>query len=101
MQDQRTGEGRHSVQRISIRGRGLDAAFLDFAAERARRFSLDGWAALPRAGEMTIVAAGPLALIDMLEVACMLGPIGALVEAVEREEEREDGAVGAGFRIVS
>lgn len=74
------------IARLTIRGRALDRSFLDFAAHRARRFSLAGWAALGD-NELTIVVKGQSALIDMMEVACMLGPIEALVDDIERTEQ--------------
>ena len=93
-------DGRHCVARLTIRGRALDASFLDFVADRARRFSLDGWTARPRAGEISILAAGPNALIDMLEVACMLGPVQALVDEIERRDEAPFDTLAKGFAVI-
>ena len=89
----------HAV-RLTIRGRSLGTSYLSFAAERAHRFSLNGWAALSNPDEVTIVACGPAALIDMLEVACMLGPIEALVHEIERVELPPSCLDSAGFTIV-
>ena len=64
-------------------GRNLGAGYLDFVADRARRFSLDGYARAEGGETVHVVLRGPEALIDMLEVACLLGPADCLVEAVE------------------
>jgi acylphosphatase len=101
MHDDLMEDGRHCIASLTIRGRAFDASFLEFVADRARRFSLDGWTARPRADEIRIVAAGPNALIDMLEVACMLGPVEALVDEIVRQDEAA-GEVAAGrFEIVA
>lgn len=68
--------------RLVFAGRGLDRGFLDFLAERADLLSLDGWGRLTSANEVEAVLFGPAALVDMLEVACLLGPVSALVEDV-------------------
>ena len=93
-------DGRHCVATLTIRGRAFDASFLDFVADRARRFSLDGWTARPGADEIRIVAAGPNALIDMLEVACMLGPVEALVDEIVRDDEAAVEVAAGRFEIV-
>lgn len=72
------------VVRIVLAGRGLDEDFVDFVLDRAHRFSLRGTVAL-EGGEIRILAEGPAALIDMMEVACMLGPVQCLVDDVRRE----------------
>ena len=82
-----------------IRGRSLEKSFLAFVAEKARRLSLDGWAALPRTDEITVVVSGPEALVDMLEVACMLGPLDAFVDAIDRVELPESFSPSAGFTV--
>ena len=84
---------------LTIRGRALDRSFLTFVAEKAQRLSLNGWAAVPRTDEITIVVSGPEALVDMLEVACMLGPIDALVDAIDRVTLAEPPATPVGFSI--
>lgn len=72
------------VVRIVLAGRGLDEDFVDFVLDRAHRFSLRGTVALED-GEIRVVAGGPAALIDMLEVACMLGPVQCLVDEIRRD----------------
>lgn len=64
-------------------GTNLGQAYLDFVADRARRFSLDGHAHAEGGRFVHVVLRGPEALVDMLEVACLLGPVECLVEAVE------------------
>ena len=92
------GQSSIAVQ-LTMRGHGLDGSFLSFAADKARRLSLAGWAALPSEGEMTVVVSGPAALIDMLEVACMLGPVDVFVDGIERVHLPEPCSSPAGFTI--
>ena len=88
--------GRPVVMRFAIAGRMEVAGFLAFVAERAGWLNISGWVA-PAAHGVTLVAAGPEALVGALEMACTLGPLDALVERVDGVEEI--GAVGAGFEV--
>lgn len=74
--------GRWTAVELVFSGHGLGPAFLEFVADRARRFSLDGWAEMTGAGAVAVTLCGPDALIDMLEVACLLGPVDCLVDDV-------------------
>lgn len=78
--------GRWTAAELVFSGRNLGPAFLDFVEDRARRFSLDGWAAPTGRGDVAVTLRGPDALIDMLEIACLLGPIDCLVEGVTVRE---------------
>lgn len=69
--------------RLVFSGRGLDDGFLDFLSDRARRFGLKGHARLTSPEEVVALLEGPLPLIDMLEVACLLGPVTCIVDTVE------------------
>lgn len=73
-------EDRIIATRLVVRGRGLGARYGHFAEERLRRYGLEGGV---EAGHerAEIVARGPAALVDMLEVACLLGPAESLVES--------------------
>lgn len=44
---------------------------------------------------MTIVVAGPPALVDAMEMACSLGPIDVLVERIERSAHPMDRSPGS------
>jgi acylphosphatase len=83
--------------RYAISGRMNVPDFLDFVAERAGWLDISGWVAANNARSVTLVAAGPEALVGALEMACTLGPLNALVEAIEGVEEVD--AVAPGFEI--
>jgi acylphosphatase len=83
--------------RYAIAGRLDVPAYLGFIAERARWLDLSGWAAANPDGTVTLVAAGPEALVGALEMAATLGPLTALVETIEAAEE--PAPVGAGFQL--
>jgi acylphosphatase len=90
--------GETTCVRYSISGRLDAASYLDFVAERAAWFGVSGWAAA--ANDMvsvTLVAAGPEAMVGALEMACTLGPLNALIERMDSVEERAP--VAAGFEI--
>jgi hypothetical protein len=59
------------------------AAFAAFAEARIRRLSLRGaWRIV---GETVVCrVTGPADLVDMFEMACLIGPAGCLVTAVDR-----------------
>jgi acylphosphatase len=75
----------------------FDAGYLRFVAGRANWLSLSGWAMSPAPGRAEIVASGPEALVGALEMACVLGPLDALVETLETEPSAE--AVPPGFAV--
>ncbi len=83
--------------RFDIEGRMNVAAYLNFIAERAHWFGIAGWAAANGARSVTLVAAGPEAMVGALEMACTLGPLDALVERIDAVTET--GSVGNGFEI--
>ncbi len=88
--------GRPVCVRYAIAGRMDVPAYLAFVAERAQWLDLSGWAAAD-AGGVTLVAAGPEALVGALEMACTLGPLDALVTDIVGVDSAE--AVGAGFTL--
>ena len=92
-------DSRQGAIRLVFRGRGLDRAFLEFTADRARRLALSGWAEEGCSGEVTVVVSGPIALADALEMACMLGPLHCLVDVVERSDEPPHSVRRPGFLI--
>jgi acylphosphatase len=83
--------------RFVLRGKLNGSTFLAFAADRAAWLAIDGWARLTAPEEVTIVAAGPEAMVGAFEMALMLGPLDALVSAFDSFYEA--GAVGQGFAI--
>ncbi len=85
------------VQRFVIRGDLTPADYLGFAANRAAWLDIRGWAAEDGDG-ITVVAAGPEAMVGAFEMALMLGPLTAIVRDFATFDEREP--VGAGFRLV-
>lgn len=76
------------VVRMKVTG-DLGSRFLEFVANRAQWLSLAGWAECPSDGHATIVAAGPEALVGALEMACMLGPIDAVVHTLDAADESQ------------
>lgn len=88
--------GRPVAIRFAIAGRMHVGEYLDFVAERAGWLDISGWVA-PADGGVTLVAAGPEALVGALEMACTLGPLDALIERVDGVEER--GLVARGFEV--
>lgn len=83
-------------RRYAISGRMEVASYLDFVAERARWLDIRGWVSADGA-DVTLVAAGPEALVGALEMACTLGPLDALVETIDAVDEA--GPVGNGFQV--
>lgn len=90
--------GRRVCRRFTIAGRLDMAAYLAFIEERALWFGIDGWAAADDEKRVTLVAAGPEAMVGALEMACTLGPLSALVEEIATVVEAS--SVKAGFEIV-
>jgi hypothetical protein len=85
--------------RLVFSGRGLGAGFLEFVADRAAKLSLDGSGSLTGpTTEATVLVSGSPALVDMLEVAYLLGPADCLVEDVSSERV-EDVRIESGFHL--
>ena len=89
---------RRVSRRFAIAGRLDVAEYLAFVEERARWFGIDGWAAADDARRVTLVAAGPDAMVGALEMACTLGPLSALIDEIEAADE--PAPIGAGFALV-
>lgn len=83
--------------RYAIEGRMLVGEYLSFIAERAHWFGISGWAAANGDRSVTLVAAGPEAMVGALEMACTLGPMTAVIDRVEGVAET--GPVVAGFEV--
>lgn len=84
-------------RRYGIAGRMSTTEYLAFVAERASWFGVSGWVKAESDGMVTLVAAGPEAMVGALEMACTLGPNTALVERIDATWEV--GEVGNGFEI--
>ncbi|MEO7222937.1 MAG: hypothetical protein ABIY37_10725 [Devosia sp.] len=84
------------IVRMRIAG-SFEADYLRFVAGRAEWLSLSGWALSLAPGQAEVVAAGPEALVGALEMACMLGPLDTLIDALETEDVA--GPVPSGFVI--
>lgn len=69
--------------RLEVRGRDLGEAYAGFARARIARYGLAG-AVEAQATRARIEARGPAALVDMLEVACLLGPAACRVDDIVR-----------------
>lgn len=83
--------------RYAISGRLDVPSYLEFVAERAGWLDISGWAAANDERSVTLVAAGPEALVGALEMACTLGPLDMLVESIEGVDETAP--VDSGFTI--
>ena len=83
-------------QRFVIRGEIEPGSFLDFAANRAAWLDVAGWADAD-AQAVTVVAAGPEAIVGAFEMALMLGPLDAIVRDFETFDELR--WTGSGFSV--
>lgn len=88
--------GRPVCVRYEIAGQLDVSAYLAFVAERAHWLDIYGWAAATDGG-VTLVAAGPEALVGALEMACTLGPLDALVTHIVGTDSAEP--IGVGFEL--
>jgi acylphosphatase len=84
-------------QRYTITGRMNVSDYLAFVAERATWFGVGGWVKALDETSVTLLAAGPEAMVGALEMACTLGPMTALVEHVDGVDEA--GPTPVGFEI--
>lgn len=67
----------------TVRGRVQGVGFRYFAVRRALELGLVGWVANVGDGSVRCIAEGPSAAIDALEVSLGVGPVGAVVSAVD------------------
>ena len=89
--------GAPAAFRYAIAGCMSVGDYLGFVAERANWFGISGWAAADGAGAVTLVAAGPEAMVGALEMACTLGPITAVIETIDGVAET--GPIANGFEV--
>lgn len=67
----------------TVRGRVQGVGFRYFVVRRAMELSLAGWVANAPDGSVVVVAEGAPAALDDLEAGLRVGPMGAVVEAVD------------------
>jgi acylphosphatase len=85
-------------QRFVLHG-DLPPSFLAFVADRAAWLDISGWAKASPSDVVTVVAAGPEAMVGALEMALMLGPLDAFVEDMETYDELSPVAPGFLIRL--
>jgi acylphosphatase len=91
--------GRPVRMHYAISGRMRVPSYLAFVAERATWLGLAGWAQAAGRDAVTVVAAGPEALVGALEMACTLGPLDALIDRIDARAEPLP--VAPGFRVIA
>ena len=72
------------TEMMIIRGRLASADVLDWIVHRARKLGLRGGIVQVDAHAVETVVAGPVELIDAMEVGCSLGPTSVEVERIDR-----------------
>lgn len=91
-------EGNAAVsRRYTITGQFDSASYAEFIADRAHWLAIEGWVEASVQGTVQVMAAGPEALVGAPEMACLLGPLDALVETIEAVSVAD--GVGPGFAI--
>ncbi len=82
-----------------LHGQLASDGFAGWVRDRADLLDLKGWARAEGPDAMTIVVAGPAAMIDAMEMACSLGPMDVLVDRIETRETVLHGRPN-GFRLL-
>lgn len=67
----------------TVRGRVQGVGFRDFVVRRAMELGLVGWVANAADGSVRCVVEGPVENVDALADALGVGPLGAIVDAVD------------------
>lgn len=88
-----------AVAELSIAGKVDGVGFEEFAAHYARRLSLSGQYRSLGGGLLRITLFGRRELIEMFEIACSLGPRGALVDGIKMRVQPARKCRFDGFRI--
>jgi len=81
--EQRAPELRPARLEATVRGRVQGVGFRYFVVRRALELDLVGWVANAPDGSVQCVAEGSPAALDALEATLRMGPLGAMVEAVD------------------
>lgn len=74
----------HLFERMTIRGAVDSASFVPWIRRHAAKLGLRQEIRHADAGRIELEVAGPVELIDMLEMGCSLGPIDVWVETITR-----------------
>lgn len=82
MRPSRQGELR---ERITIVGDVNAASFVPWIRRHADKLGLSQHFFYAGAGRIELEVAGPVELIDMLEIGCSLGPIDVWVDEIQRK----------------
>jgi len=76
----------HIVRRIVIRGRVQSVGYRAWAEHSALQRGLEGWVRNRIDGTVEAVFAGPLPVVEAMIEACLRGPPGAQVDALDQRE---------------
>ncbi|MFP5077747.1 acylphosphatase [Rhizobium sp. YIM 134829] len=74
---------------MTIHGRLETASFLPWIRRHAARLGLEQRVDHADAARIDLTVAGPIELIDALEMGCSLGPIDVWVDVIDRRDARE------------
>lgn len=74
----------HLVERMTIRGAVDAPSFVPWIRRHAAKLGLHQQICQADPDRIELQVAGPVELIDMLEMGCSLGPIDVWVEAITR-----------------
>lgn len=67
---------------IRLDGQLRSPNFIDWICHRAELLNLTGWVTAESTTAISIVVAGPPALIEAMEMACSLGPMDVQVDRI-------------------
>lgn len=81
---------------LLIAGRFDGDAFVDWICHRAGVLDLSGWVRMSAPGRIEVMASGAPVLVEALEIACSLGPSGAIVDRID-VTAANDPVAGRGF----
>ena len=80
----------NTVCRVVIRGRVQRVGYRAWTEYTALELGLEGWVRNRRDGTVEALFAGPANDVAAMLEACRLGPPGAQVEAIDRQEATQD-----------
>jgi acylphosphatase len=77
---------KHVVRRIVIRGRVQRVGYRAWTEHSALQRGLEGWVRNRTDGTVEAVFAGPMPVVEAMIEACLRGPPGAQVDALDQQE---------------
>ena len=80
----------NTVCRVVIRGRVQRVGYRAWTEYTALELGLEGWVRNRRDGTVEAMFSGPVNDVAAMLEACRLGPPGARVEAIDRQEATQD-----------